>query len=233
MVFVPAGDFQMGSISGDADEKPVHTVTLSKPFYLGKYEVTNEQFRRFRPDHASEAHDGLSLDADQQPVAFVSWMDAGEFCDWSGLRLPTEAQWEYACRAGSTGRYWWGDRQSDAGRRANVADQTAKKRWTTWTIFYTDDGHTVSAEVGSFEPNAWGLYDMLGNVWEWCADWYDEKYYLRTPKSDPRGGSSGAMRVFRGGAWDGRPDACRCANRSWGKPSFAGVNGGFRVAFGL
>jgi formylglycine-generating enzyme required for sulfatase activity len=184
-----------------------------------------------KPGHDSGEYEGLSLNDDSQPVVMVSWDDAKAYCDRYGLSLPTEAQWEYACRAGSIGKYGWGDGEQEAGRYANVADRTAKAKWTDWTIFDTDDGQAVSAPVGSYQPNAFGLQDMVGNVWEWCADWSDQNHYRQSPAADPAGPPSGLGRVVRGGSWFFDPGLRRAAVRGSGGPAFRFNRGGFRVAF--
>ncbi len=165
----------------EADEGPQHPVTISRDFYMGKYEITNAQFRVFRPNHNNGDMRGFSLNGDNQPVVNVSWNDAIAFCEWVSeqtgmqIQLPTEAEWEYACRAETTTRRYWGDDLSDdqACAYANVRDQTALQQlaWGS-PIFNCEDGSAVTAPVGQFQPNAFGLYDMLGNVWEWCRDWY-------------------------------------------------------------
>ena len=206
MVFIPAGEFMMGSPSSeegrDDDEGPRHRVRTTKPFYLGKYEVSNAQYRRFRPDHDSKDYNGLTLNGDDQPAVYVTWADATAFCGWGGdgLRLPSEAEWEYACRAGTTQAYQWGGNPDAGSGWMNGADQAAKRKWSSWTVFSWDDGYAVTSPVGSFKANAWGLYDTHGNVWEWCADRYDDDYYRDSPESDPRGPSSGSRRVLRGGS---------------------------------
>jgi formylglycine-generating enzyme required for sulfatase activity len=136
---------------------------------------------------------------DEHPVVNVSWNDAVEFCKWlskkesKSYRLPTEAQWEYACRAGTTTRYYSGDDPETLAKVDNVADATAKAKFPDWTwTIKASDGYVFTAPVGKFQPNAFGLYDMHGNVWEWCADWYDGSYYAASPTDDPTGPASGS-----------------------------------------
>ena len=248
LVFVPSGTFMMGSPRRDPDhdddEVPEHKVTIGKAFYMGTCEVTNAQFRRFRPDHDSGAHVAQPLDMDQQPVVEVAWDDATAFCRWLSAqdgkryRLPTEAEWEYACRAGGAGYYQWGDDPGDGRGWCNGHDATSERiNRLEWQGFPWDDGVAVSSPVGRFRPNAWGLYDMHGNVCEWCQDWYDATYYQRSPPADPSGSSEtratvcpeGKCRVLRGGSWYQKPSVCRSAKRDFTQPFRAHHLVGFRV----
>ena len=225
LIFVKGGCYQMGDTFGDGenDEKPMHEVCVDD-FYIGKYEVTNEQFRKFRSNHNSGDFIGFSLNDDNQPVVNVSYEDAIAYTDWlSGklapagskqgtgkkYRLPTEAEWEYAARGGTRNRNYWGDNKDDACKYANVHDRTSKSKFSnfTWENHNCDDGYAVTSSVGRFQPNAFGLYDMMGNVWEWCQDWYDDSYYKNSLKNNPKGASSGQYRVLRGGSWDRRSAA--------------------------
>ena len=231
---IPAGEFMMGSPDSDSTarsiEKPQHRVRITKPFCLGVTEVTQGQYADVMGTNPSRYRE-LGPDA---PVESVTWHDAQEFCRklsnaeeekaaGQRYRLPTEAEWEYACRAGSTGKYFFGDNAKHLGDYA----------WY-WKNF---DGKTHP--VGLKKPNGWGLYDMIGNVWEWCADWYDEEvpskqaarseYYANSPTNDPTGPSGGSNRALRGGslvtdAWHGRS-----AFRDWYKPDETDYSMGFRV----
>jgi len=190
MILIPAGEFQMGYNDGLDDEKPVHTVYLHA-FYIDKYEVTNAQYKKFMDatGHRTPYYwDDTNYNAPNHPVVGVDWNDASAYCSWAGKRLPTEAEWEKSARGGLVGKkYPWGDTLTHDD--ANYYGTGGKDKW---------DG---TSPVGSFAPNGYGLYDMAGNVWEWCADWFDSNYYASSPKSNPTGPSSGSSRVLRGGSW--------------------------------
>jgi len=208
-VGLPAGEFMMGSANGNADEKPVHRIRLSHPFEMGKYEVTQAQWEAVMGNNPSEFK-GANL-----PVENVSWDDAQEFIqrlnarnDGYIYRLPTEAEWEYACRAGSSGNY--------AGKLAAMA-------------WYDDDSDNTTHPVGTKKPNAWGLCDMYGNVFEWCQDWYDSNYYAQSPTVDPQGPQSGSFRVKRGGSWVFPASFSRSAARDLYSPVYHFNFLGFRL----
>ena len=213
---IPAGEFMMGSPRDDPiiedDESPQHLVRITRPFYLGVHEVTQEQYQKVMGENPSRFK-GPAL-----PAETVSWNDATSFCSKLSemdpdfdYRLPTEAEWEYACRAGTTTRYSCGD---------------ALDPQYAW---FDDNSDEKTHPVGQTLPNAWGLYDMYGNVWEWCEDRYGS--YARLPSADPTGPTSGSFRrVFRGGGWYDRPGYCRSANRDSDFGDHRGYNLGFRVA---
>jgi formylglycine-generating enzyme required for sulfatase activity len=243
-VWIEGGCFQMGCVSGsdecDDDEFPVHEVCVDG-FYMGKYEVTNAQYRQWKREHDSGDWKDHSLNNDEQPVVRVSWEEAVEFAQWltdqSGgkytFRLPTEAEWEYAARAGATTARFWGDDPDEACAYANVADQTAQQQWEDWTIHDCDDGFAVSAPVGSFRPNQFELYDMLGNVWEWCADTYHDSYADAPVDGSFRGSlDDEKAKVVRGGSWKFGPPGVRCAYRDWIHPGIWLDFLGFRVVVG-
>jgi len=225
MVVIPAGEFLMGSPASDPDaiddEKPQHRVRITRPFYLGVYAVTQAEYKRVMRKKPSYFQGDPN-----RPVEQVTWEHAQEFCGkLSALseekvaghvyRLPTEAEWEYACRAGSTTRYSFGDSAETLGDYA----------------WWDENSDVTTHPVGRKKPNAWGLHDMHGNVWEWCADWYGGDYYSQSPPSDPNGPSFGASRVLRGGSWGlFLPDGFRCAFRCYLDPVDRHVTFGFRVA---
>jgi len=248
MVLIPAGEFRMGSNNGDDDEKPVHTVYLDD-YYIDAYEVTNAQFKKFleansrwRKDRINSKYHGgdylkywngmnyPSGKADH-PVAYVSWYAAAAYAQWAGKRLPTEAQWEKAARGGLAGKkYPWGDAISHDN--ANYSGTGGRDRWDS------------TSPVGSFPANGYGLYDMAGNVWEWCADEKYTGYYSRSPKNNPKGPGTvitfrnddftnvKSVRVLRGGSWFSRtiPSFLRCASRICYRPTRTDSNVGFRCA---
>ncbi len=240
-VWVPGGCFEMGSSldepGRDLDEGVVHEVCVDG-FWMGRTEVTNAQYRQFRSDHDSRSYNGHSLSGDNQPVVNVSWHDAKAFIDWltqqtTGLytfKLPTEAEWEYACRAGTVTARFWGEYADQACQYANVHDRTSERiNKFEWQHHDCDDGFAVTAPVGSFRPNGFGLYDMLGNVWEWCEDTYGEDAYSKHKRNNPIYTNSGSLWVNRGGSWSDVPRGVRCAIRDRLDPEFGNFYLGFRV----
>jgi serine/threonine-protein kinase len=254
MVKVPAGEFWMGSVpgEGDDDERPQHKVFLDE-YWLDKHEVTNRQFERFvkatghRTDAEKEGR-GFVYDTDSSkwvnkpgmswrsyhnhateshPVVLVLWNDAKAYCDWAGKRLPTEAEWEKAARGTDARKYPWGNETPDAGGfyRANWGEGTDRSVWKR-------DEYEFTAPVGTYPAGAspYGLLDMAGNVWEWCADWYDKDYYGRSASYNPQGPSTGSFRVLRGGSWGNGAWNLRAAFRLRREPSNRNDGGGFRSA---
>ncbi len=164
---------------------------------------------------------------DDHPVVNVTWNDAIALCKWltategKTYRLPTEAEWEYAARAGTRTQYYTGDDPQSLLAAANVFDDDAAKNWSAWRSYALvgSDGFAFTAPVGSFAPNAFGLYDMHGNAWEWTADWHDDRYYANSPVVDPQGPESGSVRVRRGGSWHTWSFYARSSYRNWNAPS--------------
>lgn len=172
---------------------------------------------------------------DEHPVVNVSWNDAVAFCEWlsrkedNTYRLPTEAQWEYACRSGTTTTYHHGDDDKQLVQVGNVADKTAKETFPAWEAIDAPDGHVFTAPVERFRPNAFGLHDMIGNAHEWCADWYTEGYYKVSPENDPEGPAEGSIRVNRGSSWFSDARFCRSADRDASSPQARVFVMSFRV----
>ena len=212
LIWCPPGSFIMGP---DGNNNPAHPVVLTKGFYLGKYEATQEEYEKVMGNNPSE------FKGDKLPVEMVTWNDAVAFCEelnkkeriprgWE-FALPTEAQWEYACRAGTTMRYSWGD---------NITPQLAN---------YNESGINKTVEVGSYKANPWGFFDMQGNVREWTADWHGA--YPSSSVIDPRGPNKGSNRVYRGGSWGSTGAYLRSAHRNYFYPSNRLSGIGFRVGF--
>ena len=238
-------------------EQPAHRVKISRDYWLATTHVTREQFARFVKEtnyrtvaevegsaqvwtgqkfEKLPAHDwrmpGFQQGEDH-PAVCVNHDDAIAFCQWLGkrenktFRLPTEAEWEYAYRAGTTTGYFWGNNPDDGHSFANAGDLTAKEKFPEWTTFNWHDGFVFTSPVASFVPNAWKLCDMAGNAWEWTSDWFAP--YTSDDQTDPRGPNAGDKRVLRGGSWYGAPLSCRAAYRSRVPTGYRGSNVGFRV----
>ncbi len=201
---IPAGVFQMGCVPGDPDcrpsEQPRHQVTLSRAFELMETEVTVRQLQAWAAAHFARAPRQPVWNGGDHPVVNVTWEEMRAFCEGIGGRLPTEAEWELAARGGADGAiYPWGP-TFDPGR-ANGIGRAAADVWAR------------TAPVGSFPPNAFGLRDMIGNVWEWVADWYSPPYFERARPRDPTGPRNGRFRALRGGSWDNAPEHLRTSFR--------------------
>ena len=237
-VWVPPGTFQMGCSFDDSachnmepfsNENPLHSVTISKGFWMGQTEVTVSAYRKY-----AEATGNKSINelihatperfrvegfpkSDDHPLAFVAWEDAVQYCEWAGGRLPTEAEWEYAARAGSkTARYsnlediaWYAD---NSGQLRLNSSELEDRQFRNQLL---KDNRNDTHHVGEKAPNNFGLYDMLGNVSEYCNDWYDGNYYEISVEIDPVGPSNGEFRVIRGGEFRSRPLAVRVSWRSY------------------
>lgn len=233
MIRIEPDEFTMGSADGADDEKPPHRVRITRPFALAAHPVTQGQYLKLVGKNPSR----FSW-SDNLPVEQVSWHDAVVFCnrlserdglrpcyeiqrdrvsitkDGTGYRLPTEAEWEFACRAGTKTRYPFGDDDKALGKFA----------------WFSGNSDGLTHDVGLKQPNAWGLHDMLGNVWEWCEDWYSADYYKESPREDPRGPATAPFRVIRGGSWGVTAGYCRPAFRDWNAPGSRLSYLGLRVA---
>lgn len=252
MVLIPAGEFVMGSNEDEYDARPAHTVYVDE-FYIDMYEVTNAQYRRFiqatgrKEPEGYKVTNNASLDykepgfkpwndpnfnAPDMPVVCVSWEDASAYAKWVGKRLPTEAEWEKACRAGLVQRYPWGNDFPPKSKVGNLADATLGKTFELFTIIEQyNDGYAYVAPVGKFPPNRFGIYDMCGNVSEWCSDWYDENYYSNSPRQNPKGALSGTERSVRGSSFFfGEPDMLYNSMRGYLEPKDGYNFVGFRCA---
>jgi formylglycine-generating enzyme required for sulfatase activity len=240
-VLIPPGEFMMGSnpqerarflkeaeaardqqaIVRIPSESPQHRVRISRPFYLGKYEVTQAQWQAVMGNNPSASRDNplypverVSLD-DIQP--FLAKLNAAYAEQGSKYGLPTEAQWEFACRAGTTTAFCFGDNET----------MLLEYGW------FKGNSRDRTNRVGQGRPNAWGMHDMHGNVWEWCADWHSGKYYDRSPSDDPVGPEAGANRVFRGGCWTQNARLCRSALRNGSPPTNRDGSIGLRLVLVL
>jgi formylglycine-generating enzyme required for sulfatase activity len=228
MVLVPAGSFMMGSNTGDDDEKPAHNVGIAG-FYMDRYEITQKAYESLMGTNPSKFKDP------QKPVERASWLSAIKYCNMrsikeglqpcynlqtaecnfsaKGYRLPTEAEWEYACRAGTTGDFSFGDNPTELAANAWLKSNSGQS----------------THPVGQKPPNRWGLYDMYGNVAEWCNDRYGEKEYTAKATDNPRGPANGNERVLRGGSWRGAADRCRSSARASETPGLADVCFGYEA----
>ena len=236
LVYIPAGSFIMGSSLSAADfareynigvgefanEFPQHKVRISEGFWIGQTEVTQGQYKSVMNAHPWSGREFIQESANN-PAVYVTWDDALEFCrklsqqEGKTCRLPTEAEWEYACRAGTTTRFSFGDSGSSLGDYA----------WFWHNIRGVKQRY--AHPVGQKRPNPWGLYDMHGNVWEWCSNRYSNKYYSNSPSVYPKGLSSGDFRSLRGGSWDSLEDYLRCSFRLWVNRNLRNYSIGFRV----
>jgi formylglycine-generating enzyme required for sulfatase activity len=248
-VLIPAGEFVLGNASGTDDEYPLTRVCIAKPFYMSRKEISNAQFREFDVAHDSRTIDtytkdhtgaGPSLNSPEKPVVRVSWQEAVAFCDWfgrtSGQRcaLPTEAQWEYACRAGTTTPLWFGDLTADFGAFANLADKNLRNGLHTvrpWipAIETVNDGATITQNVAAYQPNPWGLYSMHGNAAEWTRSLCQPYPYRDDDGRNAITGKQTGQRIVRGGSfWDRPYRATSSARRSY-EPWQRVFDVGFRI----
>lgn len=290
-ILIPSGSFKMGRSLKDqelkkifsnyedqrigdlTDEIPVHTVKISKQFYLGKFEVTKGQFRKFIelsgyvPESISDGTGAYGYSKkfsqsrtrngdvfegrnpkyswlnpgfyqrDDEPVVNITWNDAVAMTTWLSheeskiYRLPTEAEWEYSCKAQSNTAYYFGNNPKELHKYANTFDNTTAKLWPQWSRFsdHNEDGYIFTSPIGKFSPNNFDLFDMIGNVWEWTSDWYSEDYYKNSPSQNPQGPSAGNVKVRRGGSWHTWPLYSRCTYRNWNNRSTRYTLVGFRI----
>jgi len=214
MVWIAAGSFKMGSNKGDDDEKPVHRVSITQNFAMGRYEVTFAEYDKFAEATGREKPNDQGWGRGSRPVIHVSWHDAVAYAEWLSqqtgktYRLPTEAEWEYVARAGTTTKYWWGN--SIGSNKGNCGYLSYNK-----------------VPVGSYKANKFGIYDTVGNVFEWVQDIFGD--YSSSLSSDPTGPSIGSARVFRGGGWNHSASACRAAYRAANSPGARSYDLGFRL----
>ena len=221
-VYLQPGSFMMGNSSGISDERPAHIVYLTHGFYMQTTEVTQGQWQEIMGTKPWSGKKYVQENRDS-PAVYVSWYDAKEFIgklsarDGKIYRLPTEAEWEYAARAGSRSKYSFGDSEYNLGEYAWY-DKNA------WNI-----GEKYAHRVGAKKPNQWGLYDMHGNVYEWCEDWYAKNYYSKESMTNPIGPSSTTIRVLRGGSFFYIAGLNQSANRTWYQPGDRSYDEGFRL----
>lgn len=264
LIRIPAGEFTMGSPvreKGRRQDEPQRQVSLTRDFFIGQFEVTRGQFRKFveasgfKTDAERGIRGGYGYDestnqlpgpdkkyswrfagfsqTDEHPVINVSWNDAVAFCQWLSkqeqktYRLPTEAEWEYACRGGTTTAFCNGDDPEKVVDVGNIVDALAKEKFPDRIAVGVNDGHVFTAPVGSFKPNAYGLHDMHGNVWEWTADWFGTPEAI--PQTDPRGPEQGKDKVIKGGDWYHDWSFARSAQRYPIHPGLCRRHAGFRV----
>ena len=232
LVWIPPGSLHMGSKNGESDEVVERDVTLTRGFWMGQHEVTQAQWETVMGENPA------CYKGETRPVENVSWEDAEDFLKklnrlvadqvpaGAEARLPTEAEWEYACRAGGDKDFNFGDDPKELWRHGNYAD-SAETLDVGWRDMEHTDGYDKTAPVGSFPANAWGLHDMHGNVWEWCMDWYAP--YSAEDTTDPTGPRKSDRRVVRGGGWSDIAQDCRCGNRYRSAPDGRTCLVGLRV----
>ncbi|MHB2153741.1 formylglycine-generating enzyme family protein [Calditrichota bacterium GD2] len=230
MILIPGGWFMMGS-NKKADEQPVHKVYV-KSFYLDKYEVTVAEFKRFCIATGRQMPLQPFWNSDNHPVVNVNWYDAQAYAKWAGKRLPTEAEWEYVAKAGGNSlNYTLTAERSYITSLGNVADFSLRQKdYHRIVMNNYEDGFPYTSPVGYFPPNPFGIYDLEGNVLEWCADWYDPQYYAQSPAENPTGPAQGKYRVIRGGSWNRSGDYLRTTYRTWYPPECTFEFLGFRCA---
>jgi len=215
-VDIPGGCFQMGNrdSTGSDNARPRHEVCLDA-FRMDRIPVTQREYSQETGTAPWELCEGYTCTPPNpdHPAWFVTWFEADSFCRRRGGRLPTEAEYEYAARAGDSSTFAWGDSLKDACDHANLADLTLLKISSNWRAFPCSDGSALVDVAGAHKANRWGLYDMTGNVWSWTSDWYSGDWYAKSPKENPRGPATGTGRVIRGGSWITGPDGAATSYR--------------------
>jgi formylglycine-generating enzyme required for sulfatase activity len=224
MQLIKAGSFTMGSNDGNEDEKPPHTVTIDKDFYIGRFEVTNVEYNEFIRATKKKTMIPPNWTTDMQPAVGVSWDDANAYAAWLSdltqkkYRLPTEEEWEYAARAGTTTRYYWGDRDTSHRKDAWRKEYPDNAHSYAWIKTNAED---ITHSVGQKKPNQWGMHDVLGNVWEWCSDTYTDGY--NTPAEEE------SLKIIRGGSWFSTPEELTLSHRGSNVTDFTSYSIGFRL----
>lgn len=222
MVLIQPGKFLMGSDDENSDEKPVHEVNIDKPFYIGRYEITNIEYKEFLAATKKKVMIPPNWTGDMQPAVGVSWDEANAYAAWLSditqkkYRLPTEEEWEYAAKAGTTTRYFWGDvYQKESSWLKTFPIKTHEYAWVK------TNSKDITHTVGGKKANAWGIYDITGNVWEWCSDTYTDDY--NTPAEEE------SLKVIRGGSWFSTPDEITLSHRGANVKDFISYSIGFRL----
>ncbi len=235
MVLIPSGEFFMGAPDDEgykeckkyykicrrdwyADENPRHKVHIDE-FFMDQFEVSQEDFEKVMKYNPSY------FKGEKLPIESITWSEANSFCQRVGKRLPTEAEWEKAAKGGKGLKFSWGMKFESL--KGNFCDENCKHNWK---LSQFDDENTTTSPVGSFPPNAYGLYDMSGNVWEWVSDWYDSKYYESASINNPPGPKKGTEKILRGGSWSGEPSTLRTSFRFRLLPENKNFHIGFRCA---
>ena len=219
MAYIPGGWFNIGS-SKKQNERPVHRVYVDR-FYMDENEVTVAEFYEFCMATHRAMPNQPDWNMDNHPVVNVTWRDAAEYAAWAGKRLPTEAEWEFAARAGGRGNNFASESIDHNVRNfGNIADESIKRIKYFYPIVESyDDGYIYTSPVASFAPNVFGLMDMKGNVLEWCADWYDENYYKSNDQLNPKGPETGRFKSLRGASWNRSGKYMRVSYRSFYHPT--------------
>ncbi len=239
MILIPKGSFMMGEDGKEIEEEPKHEVYLEE-YYIGKYEVTNAQYKKFcdetkrkyPKDPEFKGMENYFINYPDYPVVMVSWHDAVSYCEWAGMRLPTEAEWEKAARGDDSRKYPWGENDPSDGRYCNYSFNTSDYDYEENYINRADDGYEYTSPVGIFEwgISPYGCYDLAGNVWEWCSDWFSWDAYRREAKDNYKENNNGEYKVIRGGSFYYSFSSIRSSFRVGADPQFGFLHTGFRTA---